>query len=67
MVRAVTAGKVPLKPHTILHPKLPDQKSVKKIFKTIESKDERLEINMYIIGENAEDEAEGKPEAGGET
>jgi succinate dehydrogenase / fumarate reductase iron-sulfur subunit len=66
VVRAVTAGKVPLKPHTILHPKLPDQKSVKKIFKTIESKDERLEINMYIIGENAEDEAEGKSQEGGE-
>ena len=65
-VRALKAGKVPLKPHTLLHPKLPDQKSVKKIFKTIESKDERLEINMYIIGEAAEDEAQGKPEVEGE-
>ena len=50
----------------ILHPKLPDQDQVKRIFKTIESKDERLEINMYIIGESAEDEAEGKSEEGGE-
>jgi succinate dehydrogenase / fumarate reductase iron-sulfur subunit len=66
VVRAVKSGKVPLKPHTVLHPKLPDQKAVRKIFKTIESQDERLEINMYIIGESAEDEAEGKSEEGGE-
>ena len=63
VVRAVTSGKVPLKPHTVLHPKLPDQDKVKKIFKTIESKDERLELNLYIVGEGAEDDAQGKPEA----
>ena len=38
----------------MLHPKLPDQKQVKRIFNEIESKDERLEINMYIVGESAE-------------
>jgi len=66
VVRALKAGKVPLKPSTILHPKLPDQKSVRRIFHEIESKDERIEINMYIIGENAEDEMQGKSEEGGE-
>jgi succinate dehydrogenase / fumarate reductase iron-sulfur subunit len=66
VVRALKSGKVPLKPSTVLHPKLPDQKQVKRIFKEIESQDERLEINMYIIGESGEDEATGKSEEGGE-
>ena len=39
-----------------LHPKLPDQKQVKRIIKEIGSKDDRLELNLYIIGEEAEDE-----------
>ena len=65
-IRGLKSGKVtPRK--ALLHPKLPDQKSVQKIFKEIESKDERLEINMYIIGENADDEegamAEGSQES----
>jgi succinate dehydrogenase / fumarate reductase, iron-sulfur subunit len=38
-----------------LHPKLPDQKNVRKIFKEIESKDERLELNLYIVGEDTEE------------
>jgi succinate dehydrogenase / fumarate reductase iron-sulfur subunit len=66
VVRALKSGKVPLKPSTVLHPKLPDQNQVKRIFKEIESQDERLEINMYIIGESGEDEATGKSEEGGE-
>jgi succinate dehydrogenase / fumarate reductase, iron-sulfur subunit len=39
-----------------LHPKLPDQKQVKRIFKEIESKDERVELNLYIVGEEGEEE-----------
>src|SRR5918997_3121517 len=39
-----------------LHPKLPDQKNVRRIFKEIESKDERLELNLYIVGEQGDDE-----------
>jgi succinate dehydrogenase / fumarate reductase iron-sulfur subunit len=39
-----------------LHPKLPDQKQVKRIIKEIGSKDDRLELNLYIIGEEAEDQ-----------
>src|SRR4051812_1890868 len=39
-----------------LHPKLPDQKQVKRIVKEIESKDERLELNLYIVGEEGEEE-----------
>jgi hypothetical protein len=50
-----------------LHPKLPDQKNVRRIFKEIESKDERLELNLYIVGESGDDEegamAEGSQES----
>ena len=51
----------------LLHPKLPDQDKIKKIYKAIESKDERLELNMYIVGENSAEEepalAEGSQES----
>ena len=49
-LRGLASGKVtPRK--ALLHPKLPDQKNVRRIFKEIESKDERLELNLYIVGE----------------
>jgi succinate dehydrogenase / fumarate reductase, iron-sulfur subunit len=51
----------------LMHHKLPDQKNVRRIFKTIESKDERLELNLYIVGEQGEEEegaqAEGSQES----
>ena len=51
----------------LLHEKLPDQKNVRRIFKTIESKDERLELNLYIVGEEGGEEegamAEGSQES----
>ena len=60
------SGKVkPLK--ALLHPKLPDQKQVRRIFNEIESKDERIELNLYIVGEMAGEEepamAEGSQES----
>jgi hypothetical protein len=49
----------------IAHPKLPDQDKVRKIMRTIES-EPRLELNLYIVGENAGEEegamAEGSQE-----
>ena len=49
-IRGLKSGKVtPRK--ALLHPKLPDQDKVKKIFKEIHSHDERLELNLYIVGE----------------
>jgi succinate dehydrogenase / fumarate reductase iron-sulfur subunit len=54
-VRGVTSGKVtPRK--ALTHPKLPDQKQVRRIFSEIESKDERLELNLYIVGESGGEE-----------
>ena len=38
-----------------LHPKLPDQKQVRRIFNEIESHDERIELNLYIVGEMGEE------------
>jgi succinate dehydrogenase / fumarate reductase, iron-sulfur subunit len=52
-VRGLRSGKVtPRK--ALTHPKLPDQDKVRRIFKEIETKDERLELNLYIVGEDAE-------------
>ena len=54
VVNGLKSGKVsPIK--AIHHPKLPDQKQVRRIIKEIESKDERLELNLYIVGEQAEE------------
>ena len=53
-IRGMTSGKVTPK-KALVHPKLPDQKQVRKIFKTIESRDERIELNLYIVGEEAEE------------
>ncbi len=64
-LRGLKAGKVtPRK--VLLHPKLPDQRRVRRIFKEIHSKDERLELNLYIVGEDGDAEegamAEGSQE-----
>jgi succinate dehydrogenase / fumarate reductase, iron-sulfur subunit len=53
-LRGLRAGKVTPK-KALLHPKLPDQKQVRRIFKEIESKDERIELNLYIVGELGEE------------
>ena len=65
-VRGLQSGKVtPRK--ALLHPKLPDQDQVKRIYKEIETADERIELNLYIVGENSEEEegamAEGSQES----
>jgi len=53
-LRGLRSGKVtPRK--ALMHPKLPEQKQVRRIIKEIESKDERLELNLYIVGEQAEE------------
>ena len=53
--RGLKSGKVTPK-KVLLHPKLPDQDQVRRIFKEIESKDERLELNLYIVGEEGDSE-----------
>jgi succinate dehydrogenase / fumarate reductase iron-sulfur subunit len=66
VINGLKSGKVsPVK--ALWHHKLPDQKNVRRIFKEIESKDERLELNLYIVGESGDDEegamAEGSQES----
>jgi succinate dehydrogenase / fumarate reductase iron-sulfur subunit len=51
--RGLKSGKVTPK-KALLHPKLPDQKQVRKIFHEIESHDERIELNLCIVGEMGE-------------
>jgi succinate dehydrogenase / fumarate reductase iron-sulfur subunit len=64
-IRGVTSGKVAVS-KALRHHKLPDQDQVRRIFTEIESKDERLELNLYIVGEAGGEEegamAEGSQE-----
>ena len=39
-----------------LHPKLPNQENVRRIFNEVESHGERIELNLYIVGEDSESE-----------
>lgn len=65
-IRGIKSGKVsPRK--ALIHPKLPDQKNVKRIFKEIHSKDERLELNLYIVGELGGEEQGAMSEGGQES
>jgi succinate dehydrogenase / fumarate reductase, iron-sulfur subunit len=64
-VNGLKSGKVsPRK--ALFHHKLPDQDQVRRIYKEIHSKDERLELNLYIVGESGGEEegamAEGSQE-----
>jgi succinate dehydrogenase / fumarate reductase iron-sulfur subunit len=64
-LRGLKSGKVSPK-KALFHPKLPDQDQVKRIFSEVhdgdEERGERLELNLYIVG----DEAENAPGEGGE-
>ncbi|HEV2723105.1 MAG TPA: hypothetical protein VGV10_00585, partial [Thermoleophilaceae bacterium] len=54
VMHGLRSGKVT--PRKVLaHPKLPDQGKVRKIMHTIES-EPRLELNLYIVGDNAAEE-----------
>src|SRR3954470_14607709 len=64
-LRGLAAGKVSPK-KALRHPKLPDQKQVRRIYKEIESKDERIELNLYIVGESGGDEEGAMAEGGQE-
>jgi succinate dehydrogenase iron-sulfur subunit len=63
--RGLKSGKVTPK-KALTHPKLPDQKQVRTYFKEIESKDERLELNLYIVGESGGEEEGAMAEGGQE-
>ena len=55
VLHGLRSGKVsPRK--ALMHPKLPDQKQVRRIFKEVEAKGERVELNLYIVGEQGGEE-----------
>jgi succinate dehydrogenase / fumarate reductase, iron-sulfur subunit len=65
VINGLKSGKVsPVK--AIWHHKLPDQKQVRRIFNEVHSHGERIELNMYIVGEAGGEEegamAEGSHE-----
>jgi succinate dehydrogenase / fumarate reductase iron-sulfur subunit len=62
VLRGLKSGKVSPKV-ALWHHKLKDQDQIKRIYKEIEEKDERLELNLYIIGEGG-DEQEAEDMAG---
>jgi succinate dehydrogenase / fumarate reductase iron-sulfur subunit len=66
VINGLKSGKV--KPKAALwHNKLPDQKQVRRIYNEVHSHGERIELNMYIVGESGGEEegamAEGSQEA----
>jgi succinate dehydrogenase / fumarate reductase iron-sulfur subunit len=64
-IRGLRSGKVtPRK--ALLHPKLPDQKQVRRVFSEVESKGERVELNLYIVGESGGEEEGAMAEGSGE-
>jgi succinate dehydrogenase / fumarate reductase iron-sulfur subunit len=55
VVNGLKSGKV--KPTRALwHKKLPDQKQVRRIYNEVEDRDDRIELNLYIVGEQGEEE-----------
>ena len=52
VVHGLRSGKVsPAK--ALIHKKLPDQDQVRRIYHEVESRGERIELNLYIVGEEA--------------
>ena len=64
-VRGLRSGKVTAR-KVLAHPKLPDQARVRKIMHAIEA-GPRLELNLYIVGENAGEEEGAMAEGSGES
>ncbi|HWH45775.1 MAG TPA: succinate dehydrogenase/fumarate reductase iron-sulfur subunit [Thermoleophilaceae bacterium] len=55
VINGLKSGKVSPK-KALIHPKLPDQDQVRRIFDEVHSREERIELNMYIVGESGPEE-----------
>jgi succinate dehydrogenase / fumarate reductase iron-sulfur subunit len=64
IVRGLKSGKVSPKT-ALIHHKLQDQDQVRRIFDEVESRDDRLELNLYIVGEDSGQEGEAAGAGGG--
>src|SRR5947199_44168 len=56
IVRGLTSGKVSPKT-ALIHHKLKDQDQIRRIYDEVESHEDRLELNLYIVGEDGSEEA----------
>jgi succinate dehydrogenase / fumarate reductase, iron-sulfur subunit len=64
VVRGLKSGKVSPKT-ALIHHKLKDQDQIRRIYDEVESHDDRLELNLYIVGESGGEE-EGTMAEGGQ-
>jgi len=65
VVNGLKSGKVAPKA-ALWHNKLPDQKQVRRIYNEVHSHGERIELNMYIVGESGGEEEGAMAEGGQE-
>ena len=65
VIRGLKSGKVSLKT-ALVHHKLKDQDEIRRLYREIESHEDRLELNLYIVGDSGGEEegpmAEGSQE-----
>ncbi|HEX8646696.1 MAG TPA: succinate dehydrogenase/fumarate reductase iron-sulfur subunit [Thermoleophilaceae bacterium] len=65
VIRGLTSGKVSPKV-ALWHHKLADQDQIKRIYETVEGKDDRLELNLYIVGDEETEEGQATHSGGGD-
>jgi succinate dehydrogenase / fumarate reductase iron-sulfur subunit len=67
-LRGIASGKVTI-PKVLHHHKLDGLENVKRIYDTVENREERIELNLYIVGDDAEmiDDEPTTPEVVGAT
>jgi succinate dehydrogenase / fumarate reductase iron-sulfur subunit len=65
IVRGLKSGKVSPKV-ALIHHKLKDQDQIRRIYEEVEDKDERLELNLYIVGEGGDEQQVAPSEEGKE-
>jgi len=64
VIRGLRSGKVSPKT-ALIHHKLKDQDQIRRVFKEVESHEDRLELNLYIVGDSGGEE-EGTMAEGGQ-
>ncbi|MDQ3933474.1 MAG: succinate dehydrogenase/fumarate reductase iron-sulfur subunit [Actinomycetota bacterium] len=57
IVRGLASGKVSPKV-ALIHHKLKDQDQIRRIYREVEDRDDRLELNLYIVGEGGDEQEE---------
>src|SRR5436305_2269559 len=65
VIRGLKSGKVSLKT-ALVHHKLKDQDEIRRLYKEVESHEDRLELNLYIVGDSGGEEEEGATAEGGQ-